>query len=83
MGRTGIYCEKINEFINLLGNNIKVEGIYTHFSVADSDFEYSQKQIEIFKQAIEEVEKLVGQLKYKHAGASNGILNLKTHILIW
>lgn len=78
MGRTGIYLEKIKEFINLLGNNIKVEGIYTHFSVADSDFEYSQKQIEIFNKAIEEVQKLVGELKYKHASASNGIINLKS-----
>ena len=77
MGRTGIQSEMVNEFIGLLGENIKVEGIYTHFSVADCDLEYSQKQLESFNSAIEEAQKLLGELKYKHSGASSGILNLR------
>ena len=77
MGRTGIQSEMVNEFIGLLGENIKVEGIYTHFSVADCDLEYSQKQLESFNSAIEEAQKLLEELKYKHSGASSGILNLR------
>lgn len=77
MGRTGIYYENLKEFINLLGNNIKVEGIYTHFAVADSDFEYTNSQIEKFNNAIAEAENLLGKLKYIHAGASNGIINFE------
>ena len=77
MGRTGIYYENIKEFINLLGNNIKVDGIYTHFAVADNDFEYTNKQIEKFNKAIAESENTLGKLKYIHAGASNGIINFK------
>ena len=77
MGRNGIYYEKLKDFIKALGDNIKVEGIYTHFSSADSDFEYTQKQIDIFNKAIKESEKLLGKIKYKHAGASNGIINFK------
>lgn len=77
MGRTGINNKKLKKFIGLLGKNIKVEGIYTHFSVADCDFKYTKNQIEIFNDAINQTESLLGELKYKHAGASNGIINFK------
>lgn len=77
MGRTGICYEKLKEFIKILGENIKVEGIYTHFSSADSDFEYTKNQIEIFNKSIETAERLIGKIKYKHAGASNGIINFQ------
>ena len=77
MGRTGINPNNLKNFINLLDENIKVEGIYTHFSVADYDFSYTEEQIEIFEKTIKEAEELLGKLKYKHAGASNGIINFK------
>ena len=77
MGRTGINSNELEKIIEKLGKNIKVEGIYTHFSSADSDFEYTQKQIDIFNEAIKECEKLLGKIKYKHAAASNGIINFE------
>lgn len=77
MGRTGITYENLEKFIKILEKNIKVEGIYTHFSVADTDFEYTKKQIDIFNKSIEKAEKILGKIKYKHAGASNGIVNFK------
>lgn len=77
MGRTGIYYKNLKEFINFLGNNIKVEGIYTHFAAADSDFEYTNNQMKKFNDAIIEFKNLLGELKYIHAGASNGIINFE------
>ena len=79
MGRTGIKVENLEDFINEINklNNVKVEGIYTHFSVADTDREYTETQIDKFNTALEIVEKKIGKLKYIHTAASNGILNFK------
>ena len=77
MGRTGLFLNQLEKFIKDLGENINVQGIYTHFSSADNDFEYTKKQINGFNKAIIETERLLGNLKYKHAAASNGIINFK------
>lgn len=79
MGRTGVNLSDLEEFINEIekANNIKVEGVYTHFSVADTDQEYTNLQIEKFKKALSIIENKFGKLKYIHTSASNGILNFK------
>lgn len=79
MGRTGIAVSDLEDFIEEIkkANNITVEGIYTHFSVADTDEEYTRMQIEKFKKAVEIAENKLGKLKYIHTSASNGILNFK------
>lgn len=82
MNRTGININELEEFINEinLNKNILVEGIYTHFSSADSDIDYTNKQFEIFKKAIEITKNKIDTIKYVHTSASNGILNLKENI---
>lgn len=77
MGRTGInplrtkeYIEKIKKYKNII-----IEGIYTHLSSADCDFDYTNKQIEGFEKAISVAKENLNNLKYIHASASNGILN--------
>lgn len=76
MGRTGIAPKEIIEFINKikLYSNINIDGIYTHFSSADNNFDYTKKQIELFNESIREA-KQITNLKYIHSSASNGILN--------
>jgi len=74
MGRTGIHPNKVLEYLDCLSSNIKVEGIYTHLSSADSDDEYTKKQLDSFKKAISSAQEKV-KLKYIHAQASNAILN--------
>ena len=54
--------------------NIKVEGVYTHLSSADSDDEYTRKQLESFETAIDLIKSKI-DLKYVHSHASNAILN--------
>lgn len=82
MGRTGVLPSNINAFINRLksANNIKVEGIYTHLSSADTDQEYTKKQLETFKGAVRIIRSEMGDIKYVHASASNGIINFQSGI---
>lgn len=75
MGRTGIMPENVESFLNDLSYNVLVEGIYTHFSSADFDEDYTTKQIEKFNEALTIVKEKCKDLKYIHASASNGILN--------
>ena len=74
MGRTGINPLRVEEYVKSLPTNIVIEGIYTHMSSADNDREYTEKQLESFKNAVKKMETLV-ELKYVHAAASNAILN--------
>ena len=75
MGRTGVHPYKIEKYLNSLAPNIKVEGIYTHFSSADIDDEYTKKQLESFNIAVSKAKEILGNIKYIHAAASNALLN--------
>ena len=77
MGRTGINVQDIENFIKKIKEykNINIEGIYTHLSSADSDIQYTKKQLKIFDESVSKAKDILGELKYIHALASNGILN--------
>ena len=75
MGRTGVHPYKIEKYLQSLASNIKVEGMYTHFSSADVDDEYSRKQLQSFNVAVEKAKEILGDIKYIHAAASNALLN--------
>lgn len=74
MGRTGISIEDIDDFIKSIPSNVEVEGVYTHFSSADFDDEYTKKQIEIFKEAVSKLKEYYPNIKYIHSSASDGLL---------
>ena len=75
MNRTGIKLEDIDKVIDIIDNNknIIVEGMYTHFSKADSDEKYTNYQIDNFKKAYN-ILKEKYNLKYIHSSASSGII---------
>ena len=77
MGRTGINPARVEEYIQEVNKypNVEIEGMYTHLSSADIDFEYTEKQLNSFKKAVDTAKNLLGDLKYVHCSASNGILN--------
>lgn len=77
MGRTGVKVENLKEFILLIkeSENIEIEGIYTHFSSADSDEEFTKKQYSIFQEAVDIAKNILGNLKYIHCSASSAIIN--------
>lgn len=77
MGRTGVFNIDLPDFIDEIEkhSNIKVEGVYTHFSSADSDYEYTEEQISLFNVSVDFIKDRLGYLKYIHCAASNGLLN--------
>ena len=77
MNRTGF--QNITELIELLKCNKKiiVDGLYTHFSSADTNKEYTETQIKRFKSYLDEVTPHFKQIKYIHTSASNGLINFK------
>ena len=79
MGRTGIRIEDIETFCFYIKENpnIEVQGVYTHFAIADSDTEYTKAQISKFDKGLEIIQKHFKSIKYIHHSASNGILNFK------
>ena len=80
MGRTGVYLKDLDEFIGILNDNknIKLEGIYTHFAVADYDLDFTNIQIQKFEKAVSYMKSIFkNKIKYVHSQASNGILNTK------
>lgn len=67
--------EVIKEISEL--KNIYLEGVYTHFAVADEvDKSYTEKQVDEFKYIIEELEKLGVEVPIKHVSNSAAILDL-------
>ena len=77
MGRTGVLA--LDNFIFELKkySNVIVEGVYTHLSSADSDYEYTDKQLDKFERSIVMLKEHFN-LKYIHSSASNGLLNFKS-----
>ena len=77
MGRTGINPKNIVEFIEKIEqySNIEIEGIYTHLSSADIDVEYTKEQLEKFENSVSKAKEFLGEIKYIHCSASNGILH--------
>lgn len=77
MGRLGVLPENVEavfrEILTLPG--IHVEGIYTHFSVADEDADYTRQQYETFVSLVEHLRATTGyEFRYIHAANSAGTL---------
>ncbi|TDT69212.1 alanine racemase [Hypnocyclicus thermotrophus] len=74
MGRRGFFSEEFLKAYNYIKNNkiAKIEGIYSHFSVADVEEEkkYTINQLREFEKLTHNIE-----VKYKHISNSAGIIN--------
>lgn len=77
MGRLGLYYKKARVFIKKLSKlkNISLEGIYTHFPVADSDPEFTNYQISAFNGFVRELKKEGIFFRFCHCANSLGIIN--------
>lgn len=76
MGRTGVLDSNLEEFITVLKkSNVIVEGVYTHLSSADVDYDFTNKQIAIFNKNVNLLKEEFSSIKFIHCAASNGILN--------
>lgn len=83
MGRLGTLPEDVaGLFRHLLSlPNLRVEGIYTHYSTADEDPDYVKKQTGTFKQIVRALQSHYGvKFKYVHAANSAAtIAHKETH----
>lgn len=77
MNRTGVQSKYLESFIDDIVKypSVVVEGVYTHFSSADVDTSYTNKQIELFNRGVELIKTKIDTIKYVHSSASNGLLN--------
>ena len=86
MGRLGVPMEEWRDFLNqaLSYPGVVVEGLMSHFSVADStessDVAYTAQQMETFKNLVEEAREKLPHLKWVHLANSAATLQLpQTH----
>ncbi|MGB9598164.1 MAG: alanine racemase, partial [Candidatus Poribacteria bacterium] len=77
MGRIGIHCDKVIELIEQINRipNIKIEGIYTHFSASDIDQDYTLLQIDRFNSVLSCLKKNDIHISIKHSASSSAIIN--------
>lgn len=82
MNRTGIQLEKLKHYVKKIRQspNIKVEGVYTHLSSADYCVDYTNYQLNKFKDAVKIVKENFDNIIYIHSSASNGLLNYSDEI---
>lgn len=78
MNRLGFTKADIPDLISILRSNqqLKIAGIFTHFSSADmvEEDDYTRQQAEIFDEVYEEIVKAIGYRPIKHAVNSAGLV---------
>ncbi len=77
MGRIGIRYESAFDYIKTIKQipELDIEGIFTHFAVADTEENYTNLQIKRFCSIISMIEKNDIYIPIKHAANSSAILN--------
>ncbi len=75
MTRTGFPYHSIKKVLHKIGDSefIKIEGIFSHFPVADADGSFTKKQIDDFKNLIKDMKALRIKPRYIHLANSAGI----------
>ncbi|MGD8462669.1 MAG: alanine racemase [Anaerolineae bacterium] len=78
MGRLGLLPDQVEPFVRQVRawTNLDVEGIFTHFSVADSDPDYTRLQIARFRQVLAALDDGGIEIPLVHAANSAAILSL-------
>ena len=78
MGRLGVLPDDVAIFFRTLikMENIDIEGIFTHFSVADEDQSYTEFQLESFEHVVSPLKAMGFQIPYIHAANSAAIVTL-------
>jgi alanine racemase len=77
LNRFGIEAAKVPEFIENIRNNcgsLEIEGVYTHFRDPESNKAFTDKQIAVFNEVLEKLEREGIRPAVAHAAASGGIL---------
>jgi alanine racemase len=75
MGRMGVWHAQVPDFIQALRAfpNLEIEGLLTHFPLADSDRKYTGAQIRLFSALADRLRNSGVALRYLHAANSMGL----------
>lgn len=79
MGRIGFFPEEVKKVFSKIRalDNIKVEGVFTHFASADEkNKSYARKQWDIFQNTLEKIEEMEFKIAIKHAANSAAVIDL-------
>ncbi len=76
MGRTGVLSSQALDFVRTVSSmeGIEVEGIFSHFAVAEADPEYTRKQLAEFRSLLDALERNEIRIPLKHCANSAAIL---------
>jgi alanine racemase len=79
MGRLGVPSADSMVFFRHVTtmHHLEIEGIYTHFSAADSDPDYTAEQVREFRSVLKPLRASGFEFKYRHAANSAGTLASK------
>ncbi len=78
MGRLGIRAEEAVDMVVRTASlsNIEIEGLYTHFPIADeADKSFSRQQLTLFERVVTELEEKGIRPKYTHTANSGAVLD--------
>lgn len=77
MGRLGLHYSDAHAFIKELNrfSHLKIEGVYTHFPVADTDPEFTNHQINTFNTFVSQLASEGIKVKFCHCANSIGIMH--------
>jgi len=83
MGRLGVWYKEAFDFIKKIHqgyNNLIIQGIYTHFPVAETDRRFTEEQIKNFYQLVLQLDEEGIVIPYLHAANSIGLVGYQTKI---
>lgn len=83
MGRLGIWHQEAFDFIKALFHfrYLTIEGVFTHFPVADTDRHFTQDQIDLLYKLVLKLDRAGMIIPYIHAANSMGLADYKTKVL--
>jgi alanine racemase len=79
MHRVGLLASDVPDAVSTLRSldGIEIEGAWSHFAVADvPDHPFTRRQLELFRELVDEVESAGVKLRYKHMANSAATLSL-------
>lgn len=83
MGRLGVDEDEAEKFVDTIRRQmpqLELEGIYTHFPLADTDREFTFGQMRRFRDIVFKLENNFITFKYVHAGNSMGLGDYKSEL---
>jgi len=77
MGRLGVLPKDLDEFLEgfTACRNLVLDGVYTHFPVADCDRRFTREQVELFQKLLDNIRSRGYQVPLVHAANSAALLN--------